>query len=152
MPITIITVCIRKRYIQSFSEEWSVLDTAWTFLAERFDSFLSDLNRKSRIKNKGIIVIDKTSTESDGIATRIINDLRKQKRTSYQLIKNIVEEPLFITSKMSEQLQIADSIAYCTLKYMTESPLFLRYWPLIYGKLRCAPNGCPEGYGLKIFP
>lgn len=152
MPITIITVVIRKWLIQFYPEEWGVLNTAWTFITERFNSFVSDSNQRNMIKNKGIIIVDKSSKETDAVATGVINDLRKQRKTSYNPIRHIVEEPLFISSIMSEQMQIADNSAYCTLKYMTGSHMFQRYWALIYRKLRCAPNGYPEGYGLKLFP
>jgi hypothetical protein len=149
MPITIISVGIHKHKISTSFPDWKTLDSAWIFITERFDRYISENNKDSI--NKGIIIVDKSSRSIDKVATRMINHLR-QFGSNTQQINHIVEEPMFISSSVSEPIQIADASAYCTLKYLYQNAYFMNYWNIIYTKLRKAPNGDPTGYGLKIFP
>jgi hypothetical protein len=149
MPITIISVCIGKRKLPDYYPNWETIESAWTFIAERFDRFISENSHKTF--NKGILIVDKSSRSMHQEVVEIINRLR-QFGSNTQPIDNIVEEPLFIPSVVSEQIQIADASAYCTMKHMNDSPVFSRYWDVIYSKLRKNHDGDPQGYGLKTFP
>jgi uncharacterized protein DUF3800 len=136
-------------YVQSAYPDLEPLRASWTFITERFDKHLSD--NKNNLDNKGIIVIDKSSRSSDQVATSVINYIRKN-GSNTQSINNIVEEPMFISSSVSEHMQIADASAYCTMKYLNNTPTFRGYWNIIWNKLRKGPNGNISGYGLKVFP
>jgi hypothetical protein len=149
MPITIISVGIGKRALPDYFPNWETVNSAWIFIAERFDKYISENNMKS--SDRGIIIVDKSSRSIHKEVTEIINRLR-QFGSNTQQIDNIVEEPMFISSEVSEQIQIADASAYCTMKYLNNSPFFMRYWNIIYDKLRKGRNGDPIGYGLKTFP
>jgi hypothetical protein len=149
MPITIICVAIDKHQMQNSFSDWKPLASAWIFITERFDRYISQNNEN--LINKGIIIVDKSSPSIDQVATRVINHIR-QFGSNAQPINHIVEEPMFISSDVSEQMQIADASAYCTMKYLQNHPVFMKYWYVIHSKLRRAPDGDPNGYGLKIFP
>ena len=150
MPLTIISVGIGKSALPNYFPNWETVNSAWTFIAERFDKYISEHNIKSS-SDKGIIIVDKSSRSIHKEVTEIINRLR-QFGSNTQQIDNIVEEPMFISSEVSEQIQIADASAYCTMKLLNKSPFFMRYWSIIYNKLRKGRNGDPIGYGLKTFP
>ncbi|MBV9178114.1 MAG: DUF3800 domain-containing protein [Nitrososphaeraceae archaeon] len=149
MPITIISVGIEKRLIQNAFPYWNPLRAAWIFITERFDRYISENSMNSL--DKGIIMIDKGSRSSDKVATSVINHIRKNGSNTQQ-INHIIEEPVFISSAVSEPMQIADASAYCTMKYLTNASKFVNYWDMIYNKLRKGPNGNIIGYGLKVFP
>lgn len=72
--ITITSVGIQKHLIRSTFPEWELLKTAWIFITERFDRYISDHGNNS---DKGIIVIDKSSRSSDQVATSVINCIRQ---------------------------------------------------------------------------
>jgi hypothetical protein len=152
MPLTIISVGIDKNALPNHFPNWETVNSAWTFIAERFDKHISEHNNKSSYKSdKGIIIVDKSSRSIHKEVTEIINRLR-QFGSNTQQIDNIVDEPMFISSAVSEQIQIADASAYCTMKHLNNAPIFTGYWNIIYSKLRRGQNGNPIGYGLKIFP
>jgi hypothetical protein len=149
MPITIISVGVDKIGLENTYSNWDIFEAAWIFIAERFDKYISENSKQS--SNQGIIIVDKSSRSIDKDATRIVNRLR-QFGSNVQEINHIVEEPMFISSTVSEQIQLADASAYCTMKRLYNSHYFITYWNIIYNKLRRAPNGDVIGYGLKIFP
>ena len=139
MPVTIISVGIHKRLLPDYFPNWETVKSAWTFIAERFDKFISTTSMES--PDKGIIVVDKSSRSIHEEVVGIINRLREF-GSNTQEINNIVEEPLFISSAVSEQMQIADASAYCTMKYLNDKSVFSPYFS----------SGDPRGYGFKVFP
>lgn len=148
LPITVISIGIDKlEFIKKYSEP-DIFKSAWTFLTERFDGYISD---NGKDQNKGIIIVDKSSKIPETDICKIVQRLRKF-GSYYQDIKHLVEEPIFIESDLREGIQIADACAYCTLKHLTRYDKFKPYWNIVYQKLRRAKNGRIDGYGFKIFP
>lgn len=148
LPIIVISVGIDKKRSKAEMPHWDVFKAAWTFLIERFDSFI-DYNGNSI--NKGIIRIDKSCQVQEETTMKIINDLRKN-GSYYQTIRHIVEEPQFLDSHKRRGLQLADATAYCTVRHLTQSTKFEPYWNIVEKKLRRSAGGQIHGYGLKIFP
>ena len=85
---------------------------AFEDLSSRFNMFLR--NESSDYNHKGLIVLDKSSYETS------LQDLSFQFREqgdrwgSYQ--RNIIETPLFIDSRASRIIQLADHIAYSVFR------------------------------------
>lgn len=148
LPITIISVGIDKPDLLRERPQWHIFNAAWTFLIERFDRYIID----SRGRDRGIIIVDKSSKIPENEISRIVNLLRRNGSYFQPEIENIVEEPIFVESRLREGIQIADSCAYCTLKHLTAYDKFKPYWKIIEGKLRRGPNGNTAGYGFKVFP
>lgn len=81
---------------------------AFEQLASRFDHYLMRLYRKNDTQ-RGIIIFDKTTYESTIQA--LATDFRTIGHT-WGIIRNFSEVPLFLDSKASRLIQLADLIAY----------------------------------------
>lgn len=146
-PITIIGVIIDKVKMNSPRFiDWSVLKAAWTFMVERFDMFLQDNGEK------GMIIIDQSTREPDSEIRNIITKIQKN-GSNVHTVKHILEQPLFLDSRESIGLQIADSIAYCLVKNFNGSNFEDFYETYVLSKYRRNINTDEIiGYGLKVFP
>lgn len=84
------------------------VEFAFEQLASRFDHYLSRLH-KSNDPQRGIIIFDKSTYETtiQGLAT----DFRTIGHT-WGVLRNLSEVPLFLDSKASRLIQLADLIAY----------------------------------------
>jgi len=84
------------------------VELAFEQLSSRFDYFLRRLHKQNNIQ-RGIIIFDKSTYETT------IQNLATDFKTighSWDVIRNLAEVPLFIDSKASRLIQIADLIAY----------------------------------------
>jgi hypothetical protein len=82
MPITIISVCIGKRMLPDYYPNWETIESAWTFIAERFDRFISE--NSVHTPNKGIVIADKSSRSMHQEVVEIINGLRQFGSNTHQ--------------------------------------------------------------------
>jgi hypothetical protein len=71
IPITIISVGIDKSALPDHFPNWETVNSAWTFIAERFDKYISENNTK--FSERGIIIVDKSSRSIHKEVTEIIN-------------------------------------------------------------------------------
>lgn len=81
-------------------------------IASRFDQFLMRLHRNGD-SQRGIIIFDKSTYESP------IQNLAADFRTighSWGVLRNLAEVPLFLDSKASRLIQLADLIAYAAFR------------------------------------
>lgn len=81
-------------------------------LSSRFDHFLMRLHRNGDTQ-RGIIIFDKSTYEST------IQNLATDFRTighSWGVLRNLAEVPLFLDSKASRLIQLADLVAYSIFK------------------------------------
>ena len=115
LEMTVISVGIDKVEIVERYTKSLIFTYAWTQLIERFNSFISDNGNN---QNKGLVITDKSSKLPENDIINIINDLRAS-GTDYIKVTHLVEEPIFIESKLREGIQLADASAYCTLKYLS---------------------------------
>ncbi|TAF03442.1 MAG: DUF3800 domain-containing protein [Nostocales cyanobacterium] len=89
------------------------VEVAFEQLASRFDRYLIRLH-KNKNTQRGIIIFDKSTYETT------IQSLAIDFRTiGYQwgVIRNFAEVPLFLDSKASRLIQLADIIAYSIFRY-----------------------------------
>jgi len=66
-------------------------------------------------------------------------------------IHHIDGEPKFVSSEVSELIQTSDAVGYCTLKHLSDTKKFDKYWNQIEPK-HYHKNGQIYAYGLNIFP
>lgn len=89
------------------------VEVAFEQLASRFDKYLMRLHRQNNTQ-RGIIIFDKSTYE-----TRI-QSLATDFRTvgyTWDVIRNFSEVPLFLDSKASRLIQLADLVAYAILRH-----------------------------------
>lgn len=107
----------------------SVDPVEWAFeeLCKRFDHFLKLMYKDSRDKNtsghnrasneaqRGIMIIDESTKETS--LQRLALDFRTTGHSS-GILRNLVEVPLFVDSRATRLVQLADLVAYATFRYV----------------------------------
>lgn len=89
------------------------VELAFEQLASRFDRYLIRLHNNRRDTQRGIIIFDKSTYETT------IQSLATDFRTigyTWGVIRNFSEVPLFLDSKASRLIQLADLIAYAVFR------------------------------------
>lgn len=98
-------------------------------LASRFDYYLSRLFKKRNDKQRGVMIFDKSTYENT------LQNLTKTFRNighNWGYLKNFSEVPLFLDSKASRLIQLADLIAYSLFRYYEEHDD--RFYSIISGR------------------
>ncbi len=88
------------------------MELAFEDLCSRFDMLLTR-HYSSGDNQRGLIVLDKSSYET---SLQKLAQKFKTTGTTYRKLKNIVEVPLFVDSKASRLIQLADHVAYSVFK------------------------------------
>jgi hypothetical protein len=89
------------------------MEIAFEDLCSRFDQKLRRIAKQTGEKHKGIIILDESAYETT------LQELTHQFRTlgtQWNVIKNIADIPLFVDSKRSRCIQLADHIAYAVFR------------------------------------
>lgn len=104
-----IACAIEKKYY----ENEDIVNIAFEDLISRFQSHLSRIHRETGEATRGMIVFDKSAYESDlqSLALRF-----RGEGTRYRSITAIQEVPLFVDSRSSRAIQLADHIAYAVFR------------------------------------
>jgi hypothetical protein len=86
-----------------------IAEVAFEQLSSRFDQFLGRLHRQKQDSQRGLILFDKSSTEA-----RIQTLAREFKYTdhTFGVTRNYAEVPVFLDSRASRLIQLADLVAY----------------------------------------
>lgn len=82
----------------------------------RFDHFLSRINaqKRSSIKEKGILIVDRAKKELE--IQRFALDF-KHRGYTWGKLKNMAEVPLFLDSRSSRLIQLADLVAFSIYRF-----------------------------------
>jgi hypothetical protein len=90
------------------------VDVAFEQLSSRFDLYLTRLHRKHNDKQRGLIFFDEASTEK-----RIQALARDFKATghSWGKSRNYAEVPVFLDSRASRLIQLADLVAFALFRF-----------------------------------
>lgn len=88
------------------------IELAFEQIASRFDHFLMRLH-KTGDSQRGIIIFDKSTYEST--IQSLATDFRTVGHT-WGVLRNLAEVPLFLDSKASRLIQLADLIAYAAFR------------------------------------
>jgi hypothetical protein len=109
-----------------------LVELAFEDLCSRFDIFLSKLKADGD-RQRGLLILDKSAYETT--LQKMAIDFRKL-GTKWGVIKNMADVPMFIDSKASRVIQMADHIAYAIFRrYNTGDS---QYFDIIASKFVCA--------------
>lgn len=111
--------CVDKIHFDPNRSEHNVGEAAFDQLISRFDTFLKIESQRSSHKLHGIIVHDNIV----GVAERM-QMMRSffQEGTRYlNTIDYVIETPLFVDSKLTSMVQIADLCAYALRRYIEKN-------------------------------
>jgi hypothetical protein len=88
-----------------------IIPHAFEKLADNFDSYLAAMYQRSQGKNpqRGIVIFDKSTFEQ---SIQGLSHVFKHHGHTNGYLRNFAEVPLFIDSKASRLIQIADMVAY----------------------------------------
>ena len=85
------------------------MELAFEDLCSRFSMHLNNMSKDGRQRERGLIILDESSYETS--LQRLALDFRTL-GTRWGVIQNLAETPLFVDSKASRCIQMADHIAY----------------------------------------
>lgn len=105
------------------------VENAFEDLCNRFDLFLKRLYKQQDTEHKGLIVLDKSTYETN--LQRLSLEFR-QLGTRWGVTRNLNEVPLFVDSKATRLIQLADHIAYAV--YRRYQAADLNYFNVIEGQ------------------
>lgn len=91
-----------------------ILPLAFEDLAARFDSYLASFWHRKKQAERGLVIFDKTDYEHK---LQSLSHLFKHEGHTNGRLRNFAEVPLFLDSKASRLIQMADMIAYWTYRY-----------------------------------
>ncbi len=103
---------------------------AFEDVSSRFDMYLSRQYASTKENQRGLIVLDKTSYETN--LQNLAYTFRRSGNRWGSYLKNICEIPLFVDSKASRIIQLADHIAYAIFRRYNAGDL--NYFNCIEGR------------------
>lgn len=109
-----IFICVINKVLASPLDP---IELAFEQLSSRFDHFLMRLHRNGDTQ-RGVIIFDKSTYEST--IQNLATDFRTIGHT-WGVLRNLAEVPLFLDSKASRLIQLADLIAYAVFKKYEKS-------------------------------
>ncbi len=123
--LDVLTTCVRARFPRDLRLFGTVVrklsvpgedpvELAFEQLCSRFDHYLARLYRDFAKPERGLIIFDKSSTEK-----RIQTLARefKYEGHTWGRTRNYAEVPVFLDSKASRLLQLADLVAYAMFRH-----------------------------------
>jgi hypothetical protein len=124
-------------------QELPLPEALFTQITSRFDMFLQRKFRQSNIHARGIAVFDKSTSEGQFQA---LSKVFQQTGNHWgNTLNNFSEVPLFLDSKMSRHIQLADIIAYALFRKFEHDDD--RYFSIIE---HCFDRDGPNHYGLYV--
>lgn len=118
------------------------VELAFEDLCSRFDRFLDRLLRQGD-RQRGILILDESTHETT--LQRMARDFRIL-GTRWGVIHNLAETPLFVDSKASRSIQLADHVAYAVFRRYNSGDT--RYFDIIASKFDSS-DGIVHGLGHK---
>jgi len=91
-----------------------ILERSFEAVAHQFDQYLADMWTRRRDPQRGLVVCDKASYEQK---LQALSSLFKHQGHALGRLRNFAEVPLFLDSKASRLIQMADLIAYWIFRY-----------------------------------
>lgn len=95
-----------------------VLTKSFENVAMHFDQYLANIWQTRRDPQRGLVIFDKTSYEEK---LQALSSVFKHRGHSMGRLRNFAKVPLFLDSKASRLIQMADLIAYWIFRYFQSS-------------------------------
>lgn len=152
IDVTLVSSVIDKvKYLQEY-DDGQEESRGWTHLIERCEMGVADLCREQNFLENGLIITDHNTSDAHDEIVRSFLQIIMIKGTGFLTVTHIIEDPLFVVSKFRNLIQIADVVAYCTVRYILKDEFFMNQFEMIRPRFRHSPEGNIINYGLKIFP
>ncbi len=119
-----------------------LMELAFEDLCSRFDLYLRQL-RTQGDRQRGLVILDESAHETS--LQRMARDFRTL-GTQWGVIRNLAETPLFVDSRASRVVQLADHVAYATFRRYNASDA--QYFDVISSKFH-AVDGVVHGLAHK---
>lgn len=91
-----------------------ILETAFEAVAHQFDQYLADMWGRNKNAQRGLVICDKASYEQK---LQALSSLFKRQGHQLGRLRNFAEVPLFLDSRASRLIQLADLVAYWIFRY-----------------------------------
>jgi hypothetical protein len=91
-----------------------VVEVAFEQVVSRFDHYLARLHKKKQNTQRGIIISDQSTYEAT--IQSLATDFRTVGHT-WGVLRNLAEVPLFLDSRASRLVQLADLVAYALFQH-----------------------------------
>ena len=120
--------CINKVHFDASRTLRSIDEQAFEQIVSRFEQYLKRIDQ-NYARSYGLLVHDNNQTVALK-HTNLMRDFHKQ-GTLWTKIEKIIETPMFVDSKLTRMIQIADLCSYALRRYLEkrETDLFLRVFP-----------------------
>ena len=115
--------CIDKIKYDPCRSNNSIAEQAFEQIITRFEICLQNYSRKSNHKQYGLIIHDNNETVAKK-HTELMKTFH-EKGTFWKNISHIIETPLFVDSKLTGMIQIADLCAYAVRRYLENNETYL---------------------------
>jgi hypothetical protein len=124
--VTLFAECINKIHFDPSKTRTSVAEQAFEQVISRYEHFLNRLSIRTEQNCLGLIVHDNNQTVAHK-HTQLMRQFHSQ-GTLWTKINRIIETSLFVDSKLTRMVQIADLCAYALRRYVEnqETDLFHR--------------------------
>ncbi len=163
----LIASVIRKEFIYSYIKkkedinDW-IEKKGYMILFERICLYLDKVNQAKESINEpidyGILIIDSINKYYDQLLRKKIIAFLEE-GTDYVKNKYLIEDPIFVSSKYRNLIQLADFIPFIVRrKYRISSKITIntqnyeKYFEIIKGKFDTCKNGQLIGCGIKCYP
>ena len=133
-------VCVVNKVNASPSDP---VELAFEQLVSRFDQYLMRLHKENKTE-RGIVIFDKSTYETT--IQNLATDFRTIGHT-WGVVRNLAEVPLFLDSKASRLIQLADLIAYSAFRHYEKGDN--RFFSIIEGRIDSAGGAVHGLYELK---
>jgi hypothetical protein len=91
-----------------------IIERSFEAVAHQFDQYLADLWARRHDAQRGLVICDKASYEQK---LQALSSLFKHQGHALGRLRNFAEVPLFLDSKASQIIQMADLVAYWIFRY-----------------------------------
>lgn len=138
--LTTIACAVEKKHYQGED----IISMVFEDVISRFQSFLTQKYRETKENTRGMIIFDESAFESD--IQRLARTFRSD-GTKYRKITGVQEVPLFVDSKASRAIQLADHVAYSVFRRYNANDL--TYFNVIQNQFEMCEMPCHQkDYGL----
>ncbi len=118
--------CVNKIHFDPSRTSRTIEEQSFEQIVSRFERFLSNISRDEAQRTHGLLVHDNNETVARR-HTALMRHFHSQ-GTLWTGIEHIIETPLFVDSKLTSMVQVADLCAYALRRYVEnqETDLFER--------------------------